>query len=102
MVQCEIVLTVVRERGAWNIVLKAKAVTISVKPHYAVQGVPPCPHINRYKAALVFREQPVCICGLSAHPYMTLRKKRWEVEVIGKSPLGYADPYHVLRETPLS
>lgn len=61
-----------------------------------VQGIPPCPHLNRYKAALVFREQPVYVCGLSARPYLTLRKKSRGVEVIAKSPLGYADPYRVL------
>lgn len=66
-----------------------------------VQGIPPCPRINRYKRAPVFREQPVCVCSLSAHLYMTHRKKRWGVEVIGKSPLGSADPDRVLYRTSL-
>lgn len=34
----------------------------------------------------------MCACGLLAHPYMTLSKKRWEVEVTGESPLGDAHP----------
>lgn len=102
MVQGRVVFSLVRKREAWNIVLKKKAEALSMRCPQPVQEVPPRARINRYKGALVFRDPRVCVCGLSAHPYMTLQKKRWEVEVIGKSFLGYADPYRVLQETPLS
>lgn len=41
--------------------LKEKAAALSVKHPTPVQEIPPCAHINRYKAALVFREQPACV-----------------------------------------
>lgn len=102
MVQCEAGLSLVREREAWNIVLEEKAAAVSVMHRIPVQETPPCAHVNRYKAALVFRAPPVCVCFLSAHPDMTLRKKEMGSGSDWKEPFGYASPNHVLQETPLS
>lgn len=88
MVQCEAGLSLVRKREAWNIVLKEKAAAVSVMHPIPVQETPPCAHINRYKAALVFRAPPVCVCVLSAHPDMTLRKKEMGSGSDWKKPFG--------------
>lgn len=72
--------------------LKEKAAALSVKHPTPVQEIPPCAHINRYKAALVFREQPVCVWGLSAHLYMTLRKKETGSGSDWKEPSGSCLP----------
>lgn len=102
MVQSEALLRVVREKGELEYCVKKSEVLTMKSCCICPGGFTPCLHINGYKAALAFREQPVCVCGLSAHPSMTLRKKRWKVEVMGKSPLGYTVPCCVWHKTPLS
>ena len=76
--------------------LKEKTAAFSMK----CQGIPPCTHINRSKAVLACRGQPVCACGLPAHLNTTLRKQRRELEVTGESP--WVMPIHVLQEALLS
>lgn len=99
MVPCEAIFSLVRKRAAWNIVLKEKAASCSMKGHCSCPRDPMDTY--KHRAACFLENSLQCVCSLSA-PYMTLRKKRWEGEVIGQSPLGYADPFPALQETPLS
>lgn len=88
-VPCEAVFNLIRKGAAWDIVLKEKAASSSMQGHCTCPRDPVVTCI--YRAAWFSGNSLHVICSFSA-PYMTLRKKRWEVEVIGQSPLGCADP----------